>query len=250
MQKFKTKPKIIKDETQAKKNDARIEELIHDAHLDILEAAVKIDDTSGDKIQKDIEIIKTKQKLAREKRKEIRKNMADTSVVKPRNKNHTDNQSFNEFALIMFTLPPVDLDDIEATLDRVHYYFQQCSAFDIRPSLVNLSLALGVPKHYFTTVVNSTKTDQRSNVARKLYYTMESLWENYLLHGKVNPANGIFLVKNFFGYEDKYTQKNTTIELKTQNVSLNVLKKAYLSGYKVDDIDDDIIEEPEYVEIK
>ncbi|MBQ1981636.1 MAG: hypothetical protein II229_00240 [Clostridia bacterium] len=32
---------------------------------------------------------------------------------------------------------------------------------------------------------------------------MELMWEEYMVHGKINPVTGIFLAKNNFGYQDK-----------------------------------------------
>lgn len=32
---------------------------------------------------------------------------------------------------------------------------------------------------------------------------LEDLWQEYMQNGKINPASGIFLGKNMFGYRDQ-----------------------------------------------
>jgi hypothetical protein len=40
-------------------------------------------------------------------------------------------------------------------------------------------------------------------VIRKAIDILEELWVDYMQNGKVNPASGIFLGKNMFGYKDQ-----------------------------------------------
>ena len=42
-----------------------------------------------------------------------------------------------------------------------------------------------------------------SDLINKAYAMLEELMNDYMLNGKVNPASGIFLLKNIHGYRDQ-----------------------------------------------
>ena len=41
-----------------------------------------------------------------------------------------------------------------------------------------------------------------TDLIKKAYLLMETLWESYMLNGKINPAAGVFLGINNYGYLD------------------------------------------------
>ena len=58
---------------------------------------------------------------------------------------------------------------------------------------------------------------------------MESLWENYMQNGKINPVSGIFLGKNNYGYQDKTEYVVTPNVNNDSDYDADAIKKRYLT---------------------
>ena len=102
-------------------------------------------------------------------------------------------------------MPPIDLNDPTAVWARIQDYFHIVVKNDMKPTLAGVSMALGVNR---TTFIAWAAGDRRigqpqAEMARKVYQILNSSWEDYMLNGKVNPASGIFIGKNNFGYSDE-----------------------------------------------
>lgn len=114
-----------------------------------------------------------------------------------------DNARFLRFALASWDLPPVDISDPVQVENRIKQYFQHCADNDRKPQIVGMANWLGVDR----TTLNSWKrgeyrTETHSHIIKKAVDMLEEMWVDYMQSGKINPASGIFLGKNFYGYKD------------------------------------------------
>ncbi len=57
---------------------------------------------------------------------------------------------------------------------------------------------------------------------------METMWEDYMLNGQINPVSGIFLGKNNFGYRDQVDYQINSGEV-SDSVDSATIRKKYLS---------------------
>jgi hypothetical protein len=64
---------------------------------------------------------------------------------------------------------------------------------------------------------------------KKAYDFLETLWENYMHNGKINPVSGIFLAKNNFGYQDKVEHVLTPNVHNDSDYDAEDIKKRYLN---------------------
>ncbi len=115
-----------------------------------------------------------------------------------------DNSRYLAHALAIAELPPVDKSDLNAVEERISWYFNHCFTNDMKPTVSGLCNSLGVCRQ---TLLNWRtgvhRSDSYQAVILKAYGIMESLWEDYMQNGKINPVSGIFLAKNNYGYQDK-----------------------------------------------
>jgi hypothetical protein len=116
-----------------------------------------------------------------------------------------DNARYLAFKLNIMQQPKIDTTDEKEVSKRILWYFKYCQENDMKPTLTGLSLAIGVSKKtlyrwkrgdYLSRLENQSAID-------KAYAVLESLWEDYMLNGKINPVAGIFIGKNHFGYLDQ-----------------------------------------------
>lgn len=114
-----------------------------------------------------------------------------------------DNTRYLRYALESLNLPPIDIADPKQVEQRIYEYFQYCLKNDRKPNIKGMGNWLGVSRD----TVNSWKrgewrTETHTDLIKKVYDIFEELWLDYMQNGKVNPASGIFLGKNLFGYKD------------------------------------------------
>lgn len=119
------------------------------------------------------------------------------------NTKHGDNTRYLRYAMVSMDLPPIDIADPLQVEQRIKDYFNFCMANDKKPNIKGLGNWLGVDR----STVNSWKrgeyrSETHSPLIKKAVDILEDLWVDYMLNGKVNPASGIFLGKNMFGYKD------------------------------------------------
>lgn len=101
------------------------------------------------------------------------------------------------------TLPPIDVSDPEQVKQRVSEYLDYCELNDKRPSPIAMAAWIGVSRD----TLNSWKRGEyrastHSDLIQKAMTLMEEIWYDMMQNGKINPASGIFLAKNVFGYKD------------------------------------------------
>lgn len=114
-----------------------------------------------------------------------------------------DNSKFVRFAMASWDLPPIDISDPKQVEDRLKLYFQHCADNDRKPQIIGMANWLGVDR----STVNSWKrgeyrSETHSPIIRKAIDIIEEMWIDFMQNGKINPATGIFLAKNFFQYAD------------------------------------------------
>ena len=91
----------------------------------------------------------------------------------------------------------------EETEERINAYFEFCERSSIRPGIESLCLSLHISR---TTLFRWNNGQDCSERRKELIQTAKSFiaacLEQYFLSGKINPATGIFLAKNWMGYRD------------------------------------------------
>lgn len=121
-----------------------------------------------------------------------------------------DNSRFVREARIAFDggmerkpLPPIDISDPEQVKRRISEYLDFCELNDKKPSPIAMAAWIGVSRD----TLNSWKrgecrSDTHSDMIKKALLLMEEIWYDMMQNGRINPASGIFLAKNMFGYKD------------------------------------------------
>jgi len=106
-------------------------------------------------------------------------------------------------SLASLDLPPINIADPEQVKNRIIQYLEFCEDNDRMPSLVGMANWLGVPRQ---TLQNWKRGDLRSEthtpIIQQACTIMEEMLVEYFQKGKMNPAAGIFLLKNMFQYRD------------------------------------------------
>lgn len=120
-------------------------------------------------------------------------------------------------------------------------YFNTCIEKDIKPGVAGLCLALGISRQTWS-MWGLGKSRDYSDIVEQSRLMMESILEQYMLNGKINPVTGIFLLKNNFGYADKseivLTPNSNPLG---EQRDVEALKQKYLeNAYGVSDYDSDI----------
>lgn len=114
-----------------------------------------------------------------------------------------DNARFIRYALASWDLPPIDISDPEQVKNRILEYFNFCADNDRKPTMIGMANWLGVDRD---TLNNWKRGVVRSSthfgIVNKALALLEEQWVDYMQSGKVNPAAGIFLAKNWYGYRD------------------------------------------------
>lgn len=135
-----------------------------------------------------------------------------------------DNSKFLMTALAVKEIgsTKVNLQDAEAVTDRIRQYFTLMAERDQKPTMTGLAMALGYNRtrlyeiqhnlpisgmngkaaRYYGHTENPTPPHVREIICQAIDL-MTTLWEDYMQNGKINPASGIFLGKNFYGMKDE-----------------------------------------------
>ena len=114
-----------------------------------------------------------------------------------------DNSRFIRFALASWDLPPIDISDPEQVKKRIGMYFQHCADNDRKPQIVGMCNWLGISRQALNEWMNGvTRSATHGDIIKKAVSMIEETWADYMQSGKINPATGIFLAKNWYGYKD------------------------------------------------
>lgn len=148
--------------------------------------------------------------------------------------NPGDNSKYLSVSMQLMNLPNIDLHDVEQVNARLTQYFQIHSDNDMKPTVAGMGLALnGMDRRRLWEI--KTGSDRAydlptavSDSIKKAYKLMETMWENYMQNGKINPVSGIFLGKNNFGYQDKTEYVVTPNVNNDSDYDPDDIKKRYL----------------------
>ena len=117
-----------------------------------------------------------------------------------------DNNKYTTFALAIMQFPKIDIRNPEQLQKRVYEYFQLCADHDMKPGVAAIGLAIGLDRRRMWEIRSGSKNvaipQECKDIIINVYDSLEALWESYMINGKINPASGIFLGKNNFGYQD------------------------------------------------
>jgi len=150
----------------------------------------------------------------------------------------------------LLKLPEINRDNIEEVEERIYLYFEKCIENDVKPGVAGLCLALGITRQAWSMWgAGERRNPEYQELVRKTRLVMESIMEQYMLQGKINPVTGIFLLKNNFGYKDQSEHIITPGELGDRPLSTEAIKRKYLeAGYNVlDDVEYPQLNEPEEI---
>lgn len=124
-----------------------------------------------------------------------------------------DNSKYILVTMQLMSMPDIDLHDVEQVQERLSEYFRIHAENDMKPTVAGMGLALnGMDRrrlweirtgNYHTSKELSDLPTATTDSIKRAYKFMETMWENYMQNGKINPVSGIFLGKNNFGYQDK-----------------------------------------------
>lgn len=116
-----------------------------------------------------------------------------------------ENTKFLNHSLEIFNLPKIDTNDVVQVNQRINDYFTICARNDMKPNVPGLALSLGVDRKTLWT----WKTDQVNkpqevrNSVKNAYAIINSMLEDWMQNGKINPVSAIFIAKNNYEYQDK-----------------------------------------------
>ena len=114
-----------------------------------------------------------------------------------------DNSRYVRFALASWNLPPIDISDPQQVEQRLGEYFKFCADNDRKPQVIGMCNWLGISRDTLNKWVNGvTRGDTHTDIVKRAYSMLEEMWADFMLNGKINPASGIFLSKNWFNYRD------------------------------------------------
>ena len=117
-----------------------------------------------------------------------------------------DNVNYTLHNLDLMSLAPIDckIERSEVLEQRCFDYFDCCMRNEMKPSTAGLALAIGVTRQTLLDYINGVTPIPKENraILQRVNTMLNSLMEDYMMNGKINPVAGLFLSKNNFGYKD------------------------------------------------
>ena len=95
--------------------------------------------------------------------------------------------------------------NVEELQTRIDDYFRFCADSGYRPAIESLALSLGVSRITFWQWRNGSRGDAWQEICESATQLVITFLESCVMAGKINPASGIFLLKNIAGYSDCQT---------------------------------------------
>ena len=169
------------------------------------------------------------------KKKPRGKNIGETLAP---NTEPGDNAKYIGVSLQLFNLPAIDLHEPEQVQARLSEYFQIHVEADLKPTVAGMAMALGIDRRRLWEIKTGAKMGGHTphdlptltvDSIKKAYDFLETLWENYMHNGKINPVSGIFLAKNNFGYQDKVEHVLTPNMHSDSDYNADDIRARYLS---------------------
>lgn len=151
-----------------------------------------------------------------------------------------DNSKYLQKNLYLMNLPDIDMHDVDEVRERIEHFFDFMTQCDSKPTVSGFAMALnGMSRQTLWAITHDQPLGGRGNYStlppsvtdliKKGYKIMETLWEDYMQNGKVNPVAGIFLGKNNYGYQDKTEYVLTPNQQQNEAIDANAIRQRYLS---------------------
>lgn len=87
--------------------------------------------------------------------------------------------------------------------DRLTKYFERCASGQLCPGIESMAFACGVSRQtIYQWSKGSYCSEERQNMIIAAKGMLAAFVEQSMQRGQINPAAGIFLMKNWFGYKD------------------------------------------------
>lgn len=146
-----------------------------------------------------------------------------------------ENSRFIRHAMASWGLPKIDISDPVQVEQRIGMYFQYCVDNDRKPQIVGLCNWLGISRETLSVWRNGEyRRDTHYDIVKKACAVIEEMWADYMQAGKLNPATGIFLAKNWYGYKD-VADVVVTPNNPYQGTSESELNQKYLTDMEATD---------------
>lgn len=132
---------------------------------------------------------------------------------------------------------PVDLNhDPDGVRQRIADYFMLCEENDERPSLEELSMALGINRRtfYMWRTGERGKNEETRALLNKAQHVLEALMAKYMQTGMINPISGIFLMRNNYGYKNEDVPAAEESAPQLQQTDAKQLAEKYLQDVPED----------------
>ena len=151
-----------------------------------------------------------------------------------------ENTRYVHHSLQLYRLGKVDMSDPVAVENRVGEYFEICEQNDMKPSVAGLAVALGIDRVYLWEIRTGAKgkNPDVANTLKRVCALLDQQMVDYMQNGKINPASGIFLMKNNFGYTDKQEVIVTPSTPLGDQSDDKALQDRYSDAVVVDDYED------------
>lgn len=151
-----------------------------------------------------------------------------------------DNSNILKHNFRLYKLAKVNMKDVEQVENRISEYLEICTEDDARPTVEGLALALGINrrtlwKYAFTNDIIAS--DEVRDTLKKAYDLLNVYMVDLMYSNKINPVNGIFLMKNNFDYKDKSEVILTPNTQNTENAE-DVKNKYLLENSIIDDTEE------------
>ena len=147
-------------------------------------------------------------------------------------KEERHNSRYLKQALVSMDLPPIDISDPKQIEARIGEYFEYCGSEDKKPSPVGMANWIGVtPRTIYQWRHGKVRSTETERVINRALALMEEFITDQIQETKTNPANFIFLTKNWFGYRDQ-TDVMVGAAADTREVTKDELEKWLLDDGK------------------
>lgn len=143
------------------------------------------------------------------------------------------------FAMPMFDIRKATTEEIQK---RIEEYFTICVTNNTRPVLSGIAFSLGANRNRIYEICRGGNangympyglSEESAAVIRRACAILEMQMETYLVQGQINPASGIFLAKNHWGYRDQV--ENVVITDGRERVDVEALRQTYMLESDDDD---------------
>lgn len=116
-----------------------------------------------------------------------------------------DNTKYLSHSLEIYSLPDIDTHDPDQVNRRTSEYLSICIKNDMKPSIAGYALSLNMSRaNLFDILTGRTRRPREVlDTLKRTATLINAQMEDYMQNGKINPASGIFLMKNNMGYRDE-----------------------------------------------